>query len=122
MEVEDSASSRYKSSQKETSYSNNDIAGEEALDYGEEEDDEERNENDPQEFSWTRRILRYNNKPSYTAPTCKWKMEEDGKHLMVKSNLLNVSSTIKLFGINAICRVSLNWFKTDNNSLQSGIL
>lgn len=91
MDVEESSSPRYKSSQKETTYTNNDIAGEEALDYGEEEDDEDRNESDPQEFSWSRRSLRFKNKTPFAAPANKWKLEEECKHLVVKSELLNVS-------------------------------
>lgn len=91
MDVEDSSSPRYKSSQKETTYTNNDIAGEEALDYGEEEDDEDRNESDAQEFSWSRRSLRFKNKTPFAAPANKWKLEEECKHLVVKSELLNVS-------------------------------
>ncbi|ODM98829.1 Apoptotic chromatin condensation inducer in the nucleus, partial [Orchesella cincta] len=85
---ESTKSPRYKSSQKET-YTKYDLAGEEALDYGEEEDDEDRNEHDPQEFSWTRRSLRLKNKAATSASTCKWKFEEESKLLVVKSELLN---------------------------------
>lgn len=86
--------SRYKSSQQKETYSKYDLAGEEALDYGEEEDDEDRTDNDPQEFTWVRRTMRLKNKPPpIPAPSCKWKLEEDSKHLIVKSNLLNVSRT-----------------------------